>query len=294
MIARARPLSTRALVVALAVSCSAARADTPLPETVETRIAQAEARYAQRALDARGELAAPAQVEAAIVAFRRALVLAPESIPARTGLLRALFFRGGFCGEAGATQRATFEEAKRLAEESMRRLEARAAALRAASRLEAMRQIPGAAGLAFWSAVAWGQWSLDHKVAAAWQGAAAKVRDLGGLALALDPGYEQGSPYLMIGRLHAEAPKIPFLTGWVSRQKALDSLRQALAVSPGNTVAQYFLADALLKYDPKSRTEAIRLLETCRSQPARPESLIEDRHYSEAASRLLQRATAQD
>ena len=235
MIARARPLSTRALVVALAVSCTSARADTPLPETVETRIAQAEARYAQRALDARGELAAPAQVEAAIVAFRRALVLAPESIPARTGLLRALFFRGGFCGEAGATQKATFEEAKRLAEESMRRLEARAAALRAASRLEAMRQIPGAAGLAFWSAVAWGQWSLDHKVAAAWQGAAAKVRDLGGLALALDPGYEQGSPYLMIGRLHAEAPKIPFLTGWVSRQKALDSLRQALAVSPGNT-----------------------------------------------------------
>lgn len=281
------------MALALVLGGAPALADPSLPETAEARLREAELHYAQRARGARGALADPAPVEAAVVAYRGALALDPESVPARSGLLRALFFRGGFCGEAGPAQKATFEEAKKLAEDSMRRLEARAAALRAASRLEAMRQIPGAAGLAFWSAVAWGQWSLDHKVAAAWQGAAAKIRDLGGLALALDPGYELGGPYLMIGRLHAEAPRIPLLTGWVSRPKALESLRQALLIAPGNTVAQYFLADALLKHDPKGRDEAIRLLETCRAQPARPEFLIEDRHYSEAASKLLERATAQ-
>lgn len=284
----------RAVVLAFVLGCTLAMADAALPETAEACVAEADLHYAQRALDAHGDRAAPAQVQAAILGYRRALALDPESMSARTGLLRALFFRGAFCGEAGATQKATFEEAKRLAQESTQRLEARATALHAASRLEGLRRVPGAAGLAFWSAVAWGQWSLDHKVAAAWQGAAAKVRDLSALAIALDPGYEQGGPYIVMGRLHAEAPKILFLTGWISRKKGVLSLRQALAFSPGNTVAQYLLAEALLEHDSKSRPEAIRLLESCSSQPARPEFLIEDRHYSQAARALLQAATAHD
>lgn len=282
------------MVLAFALAFSLATADTALPETVQASVADAELHYAQRGEGARGDSADPGQVQAAILGYRRALALDPESTPARIGLLRALFFRGGFCGEAGDTQRATFEEAKRLAEESMRRLEARASALHAASRLEALRRVPDAAGLAFWSAVAWGQWSLDHKLSAAWQGAAGKVRALSEIAIALDPGYEQGSPYLVMGRLHAEAPKLPFLTGWISRKKALASLRQAMALSPGNTVAQYFLADALLEHDAKSRPEAIRLLASCASAPARPEFLVEDRHYSELARARLRLASAHE
>jgi tetratricopeptide (TPR) repeat protein len=282
------------MLLALALAFSLAIGDSALAQTAEASIADAELHYAQRALGARGSSADPGQVQAAILGYRRALALDPESTAARVRLLRALFFRGTFCGEVGDTQRATFEEAKRLAEESMRRLEARASALHAASRLEALRRIPGAPGLAFWSAVAWGQWSLDHKLSAAWQGAAGKIRALSEIAIALDPGYEQGSPYLVMGRLHAEAPKLLFLTNWISRKKAIASLRQALACSPANPVAQYFLADALLEHEAKRRPEALRLLESCASQPARPEFLVEDRHYSDLARARLQLASAHD
>lgn len=249
--------------------------------------------YARRAEGARGAVADPAEVQLALQHYRRALVLDPAFIPAQVGLLRGLFFRGGFCGESGLAQKATFEEAKRAADEFLRRLEARGSTSGPGSRLERLKRIPDAAALYFWSAVSWGQWSVDHKLAAAWQGAAGRIRDLSEAAIALDPGYAGGSPYMILGRLHAESPKIPLLTGWISRKKAIECLRRAHQTAPENTPAQYFLADALLNLEPQSRAEALQLLETCAKQEPRPEFLVEDRHYAEEARARLADPSAQ-
>lgn len=250
-------------------------------------LAEGDVHIARRAEGAKGERCEPREVEQALVAYRRALAAEPDSLAARIGVLRGLFFRGGFCGEHGEQQKATFEDAKRLAEDSMRRLEARVGKRKGAAHAAALKDIPGAGALAFWSATAWGQWSLDHKLAAAWQGAAGKIRDLSELAIALDPGYEQGGPYIVLGRLHAAAPKIPLLTGFISRRKAIESLRRAHELAPHNSIAMYFLADTLLDHEPKRRDEALTLLEKCAAVQPREDYLIEDRHYMEMAKRRL-------
>jgi tetratricopeptide (TPR) repeat protein len=249
-------------------------------------LAEADAHFARRAEGMHGAVADPAPVEAAIAAYRRALALDRDALPPRVGLLRALFFRAGFCGQSASANKATYEEAKRFAENSIDRVEATLKGDKAA-RFEALRRIPEAAALYFWAGVSWGQWSLDHKLAAAWQGAAGKIRDYAETAIALDPGYELGSPYVLLGRLHVDSPKLPFVTGFVSRKKGLESLRRALEIAPQNTVAEYFLAVAMLDYEPESKDDAIRMLEACAHALARPDYLAEDAHYAELAQRRL-------
>jgi tetratricopeptide (TPR) repeat protein len=232
-------------------------------------------------------VADPAGVDAAIAAYRRALVLDPLLLEARVGLLRALYFRGGFCDTPPAQQVRIFEGAKRLAEETVTRLEKGLGSPRGAARIQALRGVPSAPALYFWSAVSWGQWSVDHKVAAAWQGAAVRIRDLAQTVVDLDPTMDQGSAYLILGRLHAECPKIPMLTSWISRQKALSNLRQALALGPLNTPNLYFLADAILAFESAHEDEARRLLDQCASATPRAGYLVEDAHYAEMARQRL-------
>ena len=274
------------LEIALALGVAAPAPAQP-PRAALEALAQAEALYARRAEGARGPVADPAGVDAAIAAYRRALVFDPRFIEARVGLLRALYFRGGFCDTPPAQQARIFEEAKRLGEETVARLEKDLGSPRGAARIQALRGVPSAPGAYFWAAVSWGQWSVDHKIAAAWQGAAVRMRDLAETVVDLDPGMNQGSAYLILGRLHAECPKIPMLTSWISRQKALSNLRQALALGPVNTPNLYFLADAILTFESAHEDEARRLLDRCASAAPRAEYLVEDAHYAEMARQRL-------
>jgi tetratricopeptide (TPR) repeat protein len=259
------------------------------PPAARDPLAEAEALYRRRAEGARGGIGDPARVETAISAYRLALAADPGSLPARVGLMRALFFRGGFCGEPATAQKATFEEAKKIAQDAMQSVDERLRGLSEQGRMTALASVPEAAALHFWAGVSWGQWSLDHKMAAALHGAAGRIRDYAEVAIALDPAYEEGSPYLLLGRLHADSPRVPFVTGFISRSRALENLRRALAISPLNTATEYYLADAILDFEPQNRAEAIRLLSACAAQEARPDFLVEDAHYAELArGRLAQ------
>jgi hypothetical protein len=73
----------------------------------------------------------------------------------------------------------------------------------------------------------------------------------------------------------------------VSRPKAIASLRRALEFGPDNSVALYFLAEALLHHAPERQQEARALLERCAALTPRPEYLVEDRHYVELARARL-------
>ncbi|HET7290780.1 MAG TPA: hypothetical protein VFM88_00010 [Vicinamibacteria bacterium] len=250
-------------------------------------VAEGDRHFAARASNADGSRCDPAEANAAAAAYRRAASADPDALAARSGLLRTLFFRGGFCGESGAVQKRTFEEAKRVAEESQRRLEQRVGARVSRARPGPFGAVPGAPALLFWCAVAWGQWSLDHKFAAAWQGAGGRIRDLAETAVALAPDYEQGAPHIVLGRLHVESPRIPLVTGFVSRRKGLEQLRAAVALAPQNTVALWSLAGGLLAHEPESRAEAVRLLRACAAASPRPGYLVEDRHYAALARERL-------
>jgi hypothetical protein len=234
-----------------------------------------------------------APVERALAAYRSALQADPASLPARWRLMRALFFRAGFCGATRDEERLLREEAKRAAEQGVESLEHALGSPSGPARIALLRARPDAVNLYYWSAVSWGEWALARgKLAAARSGAAARVRDLGQTVVDLDPGFEQGGGFRILGRLHDQSPRIPLITGWVSREKAIDFLQRALAAGPRNTVTQLFLAEALLEHAPHRRAEARALLTSCAQAPPRPEFAVEDAHFSALAADRLRRLDA--
>jgi tetratricopeptide (TPR) repeat protein len=246
--------------------------------------------YARRAEGGQGGMALPGPADAAIAAYRRAIGLDPQSQSARCRLMRALFFRANFCPASAEERRLLLEEARAAGDRAVSALEAAAGGARGAKRIETLRAMPGAAEVYFWTAVSWGEWALQRgKLAAARQGAGPKIRDLAQTVIDLDPDLEQGGGYRILGRLHAESPKIPFITGWVSRREALANLHRSLEHGPENTVSQLFLAEAILDHEPARNEEARQLLRKCASAVPRPEYLIEDAYYIEQARKTLAR-----
>lgn len=265
---------------------AALAASPPRVEAVDL-LSRADALYARRAEGARGPTANPGPIEAAIAAYKAALKADDGSLAARAGLMRALFFRGSFCDATAGEQVPLFEEAKQIADDTVQRVERSLGAVKGPARIAALRRVPAAAQVYFWAAVSWGQWAVDHKVAAAWQAAASRIRDLAQTAIDLDPAMDQGSAYLILGRLHSECPRIPMLTHWISRTQAVVYLRKALETGPDNTPNMFFLADALLTHQPARKDEALRLLDRCARAEPRPAYAVEDAHYAQSARERL-------
>lgn len=279
---------TAILLLALAGPFApAGPARSPAPGPATALMEEGDLHYARRAQGARDGVAAAAEVEQAIRDYREAVERDPASYEARLRLLRALFFRGGFCNMPPGPQLQLFVEAKKLAEDTVHRLETDAGSSQGEARTAALRRVPHAAEIYLWAAISWGQWAVTHKLAAAWQGAARRIRDLSETAIALDPTVEQGGAYLILGRLHAEAPRIPFLTRWVSRRKGIESLERAVAIAPENRAARFFLAATLLDLAPSRTEEARRILEDLVVRPPRPDYLVEDAHYAQEARHKL-------
>jgi len=122
---------------------------------------------------------------------------------------------------------------------------------------------------------------------AARTGAAEKVRDDASVVIALDPDFEEGGGYRILGRLHHQAPKVPFLTSWVSRDKALENLRRAVSVNDRNFVNRHFLAEALADGGPAERAEAVQIDGKIAADAPSPGHLVEDLSIQEEAKKNL-------
>jgi tetratricopeptide (TPR) repeat protein len=284
----ARLASCRCLaLLGLGLAPFAAAQATPQPE-VASLLAQADALYARRAEGAQGAVADPLRIAEAVALYRRAQALAPQDAEALFKLLRALHFQGAFCGADVEARRAIFEEGRRLGQPFVDRLEKAAESRTPAERLAMLRKVPHAAEAYFWTAAHWGQWALlRSRLALARQGVAGKLRDLAQTVIDLDPALEEGGGHRLLGRLHDQSPKLPFFTGWVSKEKALAHLRQSYRIAPQNAVTRFFLAEAILEHEPLNQDEARRLLRSCVDDPPKAEYLVEDRFYAEQARERL-------
>ena len=119
-------------------------------------------------------------------------------------------------------------------------------------------------------------------------GAADKIRDCGLTVIGIDPQFEEGGGYRIVGRLNDQAPWIPFVTGWVSREDALKYLRLANQVSKRNFANRLFLAEALHKGDAKEQAEAVTILEALVADAPSPQRLVEELTMQETARQELE------
>lgn len=207
--------------------------------------------------------------------------------------MEALYFKGYFAVSATAERKPIYARSIALTEHALSLLAQQVHVPDLASRpLEEqatlLKNTDGAAEAHFWAAINWGLWGMTYGyLASAREGVAGRIRDHATLVTLLDPAFADGGGYRLLGRLHALTPRIPFVTGWIDRGRAIDLLEQAHATSSRDPRNAFFLAEALLKFAPDRRPEAIALLREAAAHVPDPDHRIEEAETVTAAGARL-------
>lgn len=265
-----------------------------VPATAQ--VADGDRHYAQRAVGAQGPRAAAAHVDAAIAAYQRALAQSPNDLETHGKLLRAYRYKGAYVATNNEQKKQVYGLAKKAgaaANGVIERLLAAKGVKKNASEkqvAEALRGTPGASSVLLWDAINWGEWALAYgKLAAARQGAADQIRRHATIAHLLNPREEMGAPSRVLGRLHDQTPRIPFLTGWASTKEAVRFLNESLQYDRDNKVTLVFLAEAMVNHDSKTKPQAIAMLRDVVAKPLHPEYVVEDTAAVADARALLKK-----
>lgn len=268
----------------------------PLAAWQEGPLAQGDAAWARRAQGQQGGRPQAGPADQAIAAYERALKSDPADLDAAWKLLRALHFKGDYFARTREEKQKIFARGREVAEAAVDRLAQRAGgrkrldAMSPREAAKAMAGIPQARPLHLWSAVHQGLWGDSFgRVAAARQGVGDRIRRDAEILLALDETFEEAAGHRILGRLHTLAPKVPLVTGWVDRKKAVSSLRRAVALAPDNFLNHLYLAEALLEHEPEREGEAREILRRLTARRPSPGRLVEDERALADARALLAR-----
>ena len=258
-------------------------------------IAAGDAAWARRAEGHQGAKALAGPIDEAIAAYERAVKEQPDRLEGTWKLLRALHYKGDFTTGSNEAKQKAFGRGKEVAEAGLDRLAKRAVGgrqkledLSPAQAAKAVAGVPEAKPLYLWAAVHWGLWGdVFGRLAAARQGVGDRVKTYSETLIALDERYEDAGGHRILGRLHTLAPKVPFVTGWVDRGKAVSELRRAVALGPDNLDNHVFLAEALFEYQPGKAAEAREILRRVLARQPVPELAVEQARSLADARALL-------
>jgi tetratricopeptide (TPR) repeat protein len=278
------------LGIALAAVAGAASVD------VEAAIARGDAAWARRAAGHEDGEPRAEPIDEAIAGYETALEAAPQSLEGRYRLLRALYFKADYVLEEEKRRLEALDRARQIAQEGLDQLAERLPGGKPLEKREPediSETFEGdrlAAEMFFWSAVTWGLWGREKgKFAAARQGVAGKIRDYCLVVNRIDDTIENGGGHRVLGRLHFEAPHIPFVTGWVDRDTAVAELERAHELAPDDLLTRVYLAEALLEHRSERRREALELLESVAGAEPGDEYVVENlRSSAMARSRLAE------
>ena len=280
----------RAIVVSALVLLTAAVGD--------GQMAVGDQQWAARAEGHQGGRARATHIEAAIAAYQRAVAQNPNDLEPRWKLLRAIRFKGAYVATTKDEKKQIYTMGKRAGEDALAIIDRQLAAkgLRSVTKAtekevaDAARTIPGAGEVFHWDAVNWGEWALVYgKLAAVRQGAADRIRRETTIAMLVNPAMEGGGPARVLGRLHDQTPRVPFLTGWASSREAVKLLNESLKIDPTNKITRVFLAEAMVDNNSDTRPQAIQMLREVISTPNDPQYEVEQAAAQADARALLRK-----
>ena len=263
------------------------------PVAQEDPIARGDAAWARRAEGHENYRAAPGPIAAAVEAYDEARRTGPRKLEAYWKLLRALQFRAQFATEERERRREIFERGRQIFEEAQEILARKTGGREKLDKMpskelrEVFQGTPEVVPIYLFGAIHYGR--AFSAIAALRRGVPTHMLRYAEIIIALGPEYEGGAGQRLLAGLHSHAPKIPFLTGWVDRDKAISLLRGALEIDPNHPETRMSLALTLLKHAPEEKQEALAILhELARLEP-RPEALLESLSLRRYARELLER-----
>ena len=183
----------------------------------------------------------PMQIEMAITYFENVLSYETNKKEAALYLLKSYYFKGKFAEEDRALKKKILKKGKDFG-------------------LGLIEEFPNSIECRYWYLVNLGSWAEEYGIfAAAKEGVADQMKYHSEKIISLNPEYENGAGYLLLGAVHYKAPYIPFILSWPNNKEAIKYLQ--LAHNTGNVeIAQMvYLSQALHK--GKRKDEAIILID---------------------------------
>jgi tetratricopeptide (TPR) repeat protein len=249
-----------------------------LAATATAQVPDGDQHWAMRAEGHQGGRAQAIHIDAAIAAYQKAITQNPNDLEARWKLLRAIRFKGAYVAATNEAKKPIYAQGKKAGTE----------ALAVVARVP--RTTPGIAEVYLWDAVNWGEWALAYgKMAAVREGAADRIKREATIAMQMDPKLEGGAPARVLGRLHDQTPRVPFLTGWASSKEAVRLLNESLKLDPANKITKVFLAEAMVSNDSGTRPAAIAILRDVVKAPNDPSYEVEQAAATDDARGLLKK-----
>ena len=249
-----------------------------------------------RAEGSQGATASPGRIDAAIAAYRAAIAAEPSGLEGRWKLARALRFKGAYTTSNVETKKTIFGQARAVTEEALKMVEKtlQSQGIKGFDKVsnealaKAAKAVPHAGEVFYWDSVSWGEWAVAYgKMAAVRQGAADRILHSSTVAMLIDPKLEGGGPERVLGRLHNQTPRVPFLTGWASDELAVKHLKRSLTYEPGDKLTKVFLAEAMVSDSASAKKDAIKLLREVIDTPNDPAFAVEHAAAQRDARKLL-------
>ena len=262
------------------------------------QLAEGDQHWAARAEGSQNGHAKADPINAAIAAYQKAATADPNDLEAQWKLLRALRFKGAYVATSNDEKKQVYAQAKNAGDVALKALDKRLSAKGITSVSKATetqvadvaKTIPGAAEIFLWDSINWGEWALAYgKLAAAREGAADRIKREATIANIVDPKLEGGSPSRVLGRLHDQTPRIPFITGWASSKDAVKFLNDSLKVDPTNKITIVFLAEAMVNNNSDTRPQAMQMLKNAVAAPVDQNYVVEQTAALNDAKNLLRK-----
>ena len=115
-------------------------------------------------------------------------------------------------------------------------------------------------------------------------GAADNYREKAVDVIVMDPNYEDGGGYFLLGAVYFTAPYIPLIISWPSDEKAIKYFKKAVDTGRSTPLQMLYLAQALIKVDKKG--EAKDVLQKIIKLTPDSYNYIEDSHYIREAKNI--------
>jgi len=223
--------------------------------------------YNQRLEGSVKSSAKPEPITNAINNFQYALNNAATETDAALYLLKSYYFRGKYVHKNKEKQKFDFSKGKELGEKYV-------------------KNYPDSAPFQFWYLVNLGSWSEVYGIiTAAREGVAEIMKEHSEKIISLDPEYENGGGYFMLGAVHFKSPYIPFLLSWPDNDDAIKYLKKAINVGEATPNQKIYLAQAMYKDGQKSY--AINMLKEVSNMQPSVEETVRDWEQIELAEQLL-------
>ena len=146
---------------------------------------------------------------------------------------------------------------------------------------------PDSPDFRYWYLVNLGSWAQVYGILiAAREGVADIMKTHSEKIIVLDPEYQDGGGYFMLGAVHYKSPYIPFLLSWPDNDEAIKYLQLAVETGKKTLNQKVYLAKALKKDKQPLKAKKL-LMEVINTDPD-PMNLVEELDDINDAFQLLE------